>query len=77
MAAAMHRSARLFDFPVGLLRGAASCLGARGQFDKLCGSLEVSSCKASERLGWTPRVSFEDGIARTAASFSEERRGGR
>ena len=77
MAAAMHRSARLFDFPVGLLRGAASCLGARGQFDRLCDSLEVSSRKASERLAWIPRVSFEDGIARTAASFREGRHDGR
>jgi nucleoside-diphosphate-sugar epimerase len=74
MAAAMRKPARIFGCPVVLLRAGATCVGARDQFDKLCGSLEVSSRKASERLGWSPRVPFEDGIARTAASFRQERR---
>jgi nucleoside-diphosphate-sugar epimerase len=43
------------------------------QFDKLCGSLEVSSDKARSELGWSPRVSFDEEIARTTTWYARLR----
>jgi len=48
--------------------------GFQAQFQKLCGSLEVSSEKVRRVLGWTPSLDFADGIARTTAWFQEHRK---
>jgi nucleoside-diphosphate-sugar epimerase len=69
IAKAMGRRSRLFRFPPKALRISAQIVGRRDQFDKFCGSLEVSAAKARRALGWNPRIGFDDGIARTAAWF--------
>lgn len=74
MAMALGRPNRLFGFPPGILRASARLVGLQTQFDKLCGSLEVNADKARRVLGWSPSVTFEEGIARTAAWFQELRK---
>lgn len=66
IARGMGRPSRLFSVPEQVLRLSAQLVGMRAQFEKLCGSLEVNADKARGVLGWKPRVSFEDGIVRTA-----------
>jgi nucleoside-diphosphate-sugar epimerase len=69
----LGRPARVFWAPAGLVRGATRVVRAERQFDKLCGSLEVSADKARRELGWTPTVSFEEGIARTVQWYRGHR----
>jgi len=71
LAAAMQRPARVFPFPVPLLRMAATTLGVRAEFEKLCSSLEVCGTKARTLLGWKPGMSYEAGIASTVAWFKD------
>lgn len=65
IAAAMGRSARLFPFPAPVLRLAAWALGQGAAVERLVGSLQVDSGKATRLLGWTPPVGVEDGLRRT------------
>ena len=65
IAAAMGRPARLFPFPTPVLRLAARIAGQGGAAERLVGSLQVDSAKATRLLGWVPRMSVEDGLRRT------------
>jgi nucleoside-diphosphate-sugar epimerase len=69
----LGRPDRLFAVPDGLLRGLVRLAGVQRQFDKLCGSLEVSSDKARSELGWMPRVSFDEEIGRTTKWYARLR----
>ncbi len=71
IAQAMRRPSRLFGVPEKALWLSARLVGFQAQFDKTCGSLEVRSSKAQELLGWTPVVSFSEGLARTVAWHRE------
>lgn len=73
LARAMGRPSRVFAMPVSLLRLCASIAGKRREFDKLCGSLEVSSLKARTLLDWAPGTSFQAEVARTARSYMQSR----
>lgn len=44
-------------------------LGKGPEFDKFCGSLEISSSKARTLLGWCPRVTFEEEVFRSAQAI--------
>jgi nucleoside-diphosphate-sugar epimerase len=65
VATALGRPARLVPFPVGLLRVAGRLLGQGDAVERLVGSLQVDSAKATRVLGWTPPVSIEEGLRRT------------
>lgn len=67
--AALGRPARLWPCPPGLLRLAATCAGRRAAVDRLLGDYRISPGKAADRLGWTPPVSMERELERTAAWF--------
>jgi len=64
MAAAQDRSARLWPFPVPLLKVGAGLLGRRAMADRLCDSLQVSDDKVRNRLMWRPPFSVEEGLRR-------------
>lgn len=66
LARAMGRSARLFPFPALLLRTAGRAVGRSDLVERLVGSLQVDSSKATGLLGWRPTVDVEEGLARTA-----------
>lgn len=62
MAKGMNRPARLISVPVKLLQAGGSLLGKRGEINRLVGSLQVDSGHTQAQLGWTPRVSVENGV---------------
>jgi len=65
VAGSFHRPARLFRFPVPALRLAGRLVGHGAAVERLVGSLQVDSSKATRALGWAPRVSVDEGIRRT------------
>ncbi len=69
IAAAMGRPARLVPFPVAALRLAGRLAGQGDAVERLVGSLQVDSTKATRLLGWTPPVFIEEGLRRTAAWY--------
>ncbi len=77
VALALAKPARLFSFPVPLLRAATTFLGQGAQFERLCGSLAVDSRKSREVLGWMPPFSVDEGLRSTAAWFLHSKAGAR
>jgi UDP-glucose 4-epimerase len=65
IAAAMDRPARLFPFPTPVLRLAARIAGQSRTVERLVGTLQVDSSKATRLLGWAPAVPVQEGLART------------
>jgi len=69
MAAALGEPARLMPVPAWMLTAAASVLGKRDLSQRLCGSLRVDISKARDLLGWSPPVSVDEGLRRTAEHY--------
>ncbi len=74
LASALGRPNRIFRCPEGLLRAGATILGRGAEFAKLCGSLEASSAKARNMLGWRAQISFEEQLHRAAAAYLQDKR---
>lgn len=68
-AAALGARARLLPVPVVLLEGIARVMGREAAARRLCRSLQVDITKARAELGWSPPVSVDDALARTADAF--------
>lgn len=75
LARAFDRPVRVFRMPESIVRFLARLVGRSRDFEKLCGSLEVSSLKARELLGWRPRKSFEAQLEEVAAAFKRDHGG--
>jgi UDP-glucose 4-epimerase len=69
LAGAMNRRARLIPVPLGLLRALGSVLGRRAEVTRLCGSLTVDLSTTRELLEWSPPMSLDEGLERTAAWY--------
>jgi len=63
-AEAMGRKAVLWPVPTFILEWGATLVGKRAVAQRLCGSLQVDINKTRQLLGWTPRVSVDDGLRR-------------
>lgn len=78
IARALDRPARLFPFPVALLRLAGGLTGQMQAFDRLTGNLTIDSGPIRATLGWQAPYTMEQGLAQTAAWYlahrSESRR---
>lgn len=61
-------TARLFPFPVALLKILAKLSGKYGIYEKLCGSLVINDSHARNLLDWSPPVTASEGIRRTFSS---------
>lgn len=62
----------LLPVPVSLMRFFATLAGRKALFNQLCGSFEVDASKAQQLLGWTPPVTVEDAMRKTAAAYLVE-----
>jgi UDP-glucose 4-epimerase len=69
--AALGKPARLLPVPAGVLETCAAMLGKKAFSQRLCGSLQVDISKNRELLGWTPHVSVDQALNKTAAYFLE------
>lgn len=72
MATALGKPARLLPVPSWLLEQGAKLLGKQALAQRLCGSLQVDISKTRELLNWTPPVSVEDALRKTASHFLEQ-----
>ena len=63
------RPARLFPVPPALLRGVMMALGARGVYERVCGSLEVDDSAFRTAVAWSPPFSMDEGLRVTVQSF--------
>jgi nucleoside-diphosphate-sugar epimerase len=71
LARALRRPARLFPVPLALLRASSRLVGAAEEFSRLCSSLTVDIADTRERLGWSPPLTLESGLSRTAEWYLE------
>lgn len=69
-AAALGTRARLLPVPPVLLRVAAGAVGRGGVARRLCSSLRLDTGKTRSLLGWTPPVSVDEALRRTAREFT-------
>jgi len=61
--------ARLFPFPVSMLKIGATILGAREKFDRIAGSLRVDDSAIRYELGWQPPFTLAQGLEATARDY--------
>lgn len=69
MSAALGRPARLLPIPAGLLEFSACILGRRDVAQRLCSSLQVDIRKTCALLEWTPPLTVNAALRKTAAHF--------
>lgn len=72
MGAALGKPARLLPVPSGLLETGAAMLGKKALSQRLCGSLQVDIGKTRELLNWTPPLSVDEALLKTAKHFLEQ-----
>jgi UDP-glucose 4-epimerase len=72
LACAMCCPARLIPIPPAVLMAGAALLGKREVARRLCGTLQVNITKVHETLGWTPPMSVDEGLRRTAKHYLQQ-----
>jgi nucleoside-diphosphate-sugar epimerase len=72
MGTALGKPARLLPVPSWLLETGAAMLGKQALSQRLCGSLQVDISKTRELLNWTPPVSVDEALRKTAKHFLEQ-----
>ena len=65
LARIMRRPSRLFAMPVGALRAVAALTGRSAELDRLCNSLVIDMAQTRARLGWSPPLTLDAGLAKT------------
>ncbi len=73
MGKALSSPARLVPVPAIFLQFAAMLLGKGDLAQRLCESLQVDISKTRSILGWSPPVSVDEGLYKTAQSFNHEK----
>ncbi|WP_313089525.1 SDR family oxidoreductase [Pseudomonas sp.] len=71
MGSALGKPARLLPVPSRLLEIGAAMVGKQALAQRLCGSLQVDIGKTRELLDWTPPVSVDEALRKTAKHFLE------
>jgi nucleoside-diphosphate-sugar epimerase len=69
MAAALGKRARLLPLPMSLLHKVARLLGKQDLYQRLCQSLQVDMSKTKELLNWSPPISVNEALLKTATDF--------
>ncbi|WP_178130026.1 MULTISPECIES: SDR family oxidoreductase [unclassified Pseudomonas] len=73
MAQALGRPAYLLPLQMWLLNGIAQLLGKKAMSQRLCGSLQVDIEKTKALLEWSPAISVDGALLKTAKNFLEHR----
>ena len=73
-AIALGKTPRLVPVPVRVLMRGACLLGKQAVAQRLCGSLQVDISKARDLLGWTPLVSVDEALHKTAQHYMKSRK---
>jgi len=68
-AVALGRPVRLIPIPVSLLWAMARLFGKSDFAERLCGSLQVDISKTQDRLSWSPPISVDEALHKTAKHF--------
>ena len=66
MSLALGQPARLIPLPANWLCTVATLFGKANVVNRLCGSLQVDITKTRQLLGWTPPVTVDEALRRTA-----------
>ncbi len=66
---ALGRKPLQIPIPHAMLSMALNLCGRHTLNERLLGNLQVNINKAKERIGWTPAISFEEGIKRTVKEY--------
>lgn len=66
---ALGRKPLQIPIPHAILSMALNLCGKHTLNERLLGNLQVNINKAKERIGWTPAISFEEGIKRTVKEY--------
>lgn len=74
MSKALGKRPRLLPVPAWMLETAAKVVGKQSIAQRLCGSLQVDISYTRERLGWTPPVSVDTALRKTAQHFLEQQK---
>jgi UDP-glucose 4-epimerase len=69
MGIALGKPARMLPVPAWILETSASILGKQALAQRLCGSLQVDIEKTRALLDWTPPVSVDEALRKTAKHF--------
>ena len=69
IAAALGRNVRLFPIPISWAKGIATALGRGAAIERLYGTLQVDISYARKVLGWTPFLTLDEGLRRTAVAY--------
>lgn len=73
MGESLGKPARLLPVPSRLIEVGAAMLGKQALAQRLCSSLQVDISKTLELLNWTPPVSVDEALRKTAKHFLEQR----
>lgn len=71
MSIALGRPARLFYLPLGWLKLGATMINKLDVYQRLCGSLQVDIAETRSLLEWSPLISVDEGLRRTAEGFRQ------
>lgn len=74
MSKALSKRPRLLPVPAWMLETAAKVVGRQSIAQRLCGSLQVDIAHTRETLGWTPPVSIDAALQKTAQHFLEQQK---
>lgn len=74
MSKALGKRPRLLPVPAWMLESAAKVVGKQSIAQRLCGSLQVDISYTRERLSWTPPVSVDTALRKTAQHFLEQQK---
>jgi nucleoside-diphosphate-sugar epimerase len=72
IAKSMQRPARVFRFPVPLLKSLGRLAGKAGEIGRLCDSLLVDMSATRRELNWTPPMSVDQSLQSTARWYLNE-----
>lgn len=68
---ALGQPERLLPVPQAWIKGVAWLIGRQDLSQRICGSLQVNIDKTRERLGWTPPLTVDQGLASAATHFRD------